>query len=136
MSKTNIITQEQKMQSLRHALLQTGYDMAASQAESMAEDDEFWGMHMIEGKINPKCIDICDQAGHSFYNNELDIWFEPDEEVFPEGCDAGGINELIENNGILDDEVFDLLYEGAANYINETYGEDWKDRFPEPQYNK
>lgn len=72
MSKTNIITQEQKMQSLRQALLQTGYDMAASQAESMAEDDE----------------------------------------------------------------VFDLLYEGAANYMNETYGEDWKDRFPEPQYNK
>lgn len=87
MSKTNIITQEQKMQSLRQALLQTGYDMVASQAEGMAEDEEFWGEHMIDGKINPKCIDINDQAGHSFYCNELDIWFEPDEEIFLEGCD-------------------------------------------------
>lgn len=136
MNKIKTITREQKTQSLCQSLLQAGYDMAASQAENMAEDKGSWGMHMIEGQINPKCIDICDQAGHAFYNNELDIWFEPDEEVFPDGCDAGGINELIENNGISDDEVFDLLYEGAANYINETYGEDWKEKFPEPQYNK
>lgn len=71
---------------------------------------------MIEDKINPKCIDISDQASHSFYNNKLDIWFEPDEEIFPEGCDEWELNGLIETNGISDDEVFDLLYEGANNY--------------------
>ena len=71
---------------------------------------------MIEDKINPKCIDISDQASHSFYNNKLDIWFEPDEEIFPEGCDEWELNGLIETNVISDDEVFDLLYEGANNY--------------------
>ena len=88
---------------------------------------------MIEGKINPKCIDISDQASHSFYNNELDIWFEPDEEIFPEGCGEWGLNGLIETNGISDDEVFDLLYEGANNYINRIYGKDWKEKYLEPK---
>ena len=77
---------------------------------------ESWGEDRIEDKINPKCIDISDQASHSFYNNKLDIWFEPDEEIFPEGCDEWELNGLIETNGISDDEVFDLLYEGANNY--------------------
>lgn len=108
--------------------------MASSQAESMEEDTESWGEDMIEGRINPKCIDISDQASHSFYNNELDIWFEPDEEIFPEGCDEWSINGLIETNGISDDEVFDLLYEGANNYINKIYGKDWKEKYPEPKY--
>ena len=67
------------------------------------------------------------------YNNELDIWFEPDEEIFPEGCGEWGLNGLIETNGISDDEVFDLLYEGANNYINEIYGKDWKEKYPEPK---
>ena len=108
--------------------------MASSQAESMEEDTESWGEDMIEGKINPKCIDISDQASHSFYNNELDIWFEPDEEIFPEGCGEWGLNGLIETNGISDDEVFDFLYEGADNYINKIYGKDWKEKYPEPKY--
>lgn len=97
-------------------MIEAGYDMASSQAESMEEDTESWGEDMIEDKINPKCIDISDQASHSFYNNKLDIWFEPDEEIFPEGCDEWELNGLIDTNGISDDEVFDLLYEGANNY--------------------
>ena len=134
MEDTKVFTQEQKTESLRKALIKAGYDMASSQAESMEEDTESWGDDMIEGKINPKCIDISDPASHSFYNNELDIWFEPDEEIFPEGCDEWGINGLIEINGISDDEVFDLLYEGANNYINKIYGKDWKEKYPEPKY--
>ena len=134
MEETKVFTQEQKTESLRKALIRAGYNMASSQAESMEEDVESWGEHMIDGRINPKCIDICDQASHSFYNNELDIWFEPDEEIFPEGCGEWGLNELIENNGISDDEVFGLLYKGADNYINEIYGKDWKERYPEPKY--
>ena len=31
-------------------------------------------------------------------------------------------------------EVFDLLYEGANNYINKIYGKDWKEKYPEPKY--
>lgn len=129
-----MFTQEQKTESLRKALIEAGYDMVSSQAESMEEDTESWGEDMIEGKINPKCIDISDQASHSFYNSELDIWFEPDEEIFPEGCDEWELNGLIETNGISADEVFDLLYEGANNYINEIYGKDWKENYPEPKY--
>ena len=83
MEETKVFTQEQKTESLRKALIEAGYDMASSQAESMAEDTESWGEYMIDGKINTKCIDISDQASHSLYNNELDIWFEPDEEIFP-----------------------------------------------------
>ena len=133
MDDTKVFTQEQKTESLRKALIKAGYDMASSQAESMEEDTESWAEDMIEGKITPKCIDICDQASHSFYNNELDLWFEPDEEIFPEGCGEWGLNGLIETNGISDDEVFDLLYEGANNYINEIYGKDWKEKYPEPK---
>ena len=77
-------------------MIEAGYDMASSQAESMEEDTESWGEDRIEDKINPKCIDISDQASHSFYNNKLDIWFEPDEEIFPEGCDEWELNGLIE----------------------------------------
>lgn len=117
MEETKVFTQEQKTESLRKALIEAGHDMASSQAESMEKDTESWGEDMIEGKINPKCIDISDQASHSFYNNELDIWFELDEEIFPEGCDEWGLNGHIETNGISDDEFFDLLYEGANNYI-------------------
>ena len=133
MDDTKVFSQEQKTESLRKALIEAGYDMASSQAESMEEDTESWGEDMIEGRINPKCIDIRDQASHSFYNNELDIWFEPDEEIFPEGWDEWGLNGLIETNGISDDEVFDLLYEGADNYINKIYGKDWKEKYPEPK---
>lgn len=129
-----MFTQEQKTESLRKALMEAGYDMVSLQAESMEEDTESWGEDMIEGKINPKRIDISDQASHSFYNSELDIWFEPDEEIFPEGCDEWELNGLIETNGISDDEVFDLLYEGANNYINEIYGKDWKENYPKPKY--
>ena len=118
---------------MRKALIEAGYDMASSQAESMEEDAESWGEDMIEDKINPKCIDISDQASHSFYNNKLDIWFEPDEEIFPEGCDEWELNGLIETNVISDDEVFDLLYEGANNY-KKIYGKDWKEKYPEPKY--
>ena len=92
MEDTKVFTQEQKTESLRKALIEAGYDMASSQAESMEEDTESWGEYMIDGKINPKCIDISDQASHSFYNNELD-----------------------------------------DNYINEIYGEDWKEKYPEPK---
>lgn len=115
MEETKVFTQEQKTESLRKALIEAGYDMVSSQAESMEEDTESWGEDMIDGKINPKCIDISDQASHSFYNSELDIWFEPDEEIFPEGCDEWELNGLIETNGISDDDVFDLLYESAYN---------------------
>lgn len=66
----------------------------------MSKDTDFWDEHIIDSKINPRCIDISDQAGHSFYNNELDIWFEPDETVFPEGCDEWGLNDLVAKNGI------------------------------------
>ena len=134
MEETKVFTQEQKTESLRKALIETGYDMASSQAESMEEDVESWGEHMIDGRINPKCIDICDQASHSFYNNELDIWFEPDEEIFLEGCDEWGLNGLIETNGISDEDIFDLLYKGSDNYINEIYDEGWKEKHPEPKY--
>ena len=127
MDDTKVFTQEQKTESLRKALIEAGYDMASSQAESMGED-------MIQGNITPKCIDISDQASHSFYNNELDIWFEPDEEIFPEGCGEWGLNGLIETNGISDDDVFDLLYEGSYNYINKIYGKGWKEKYPEPKY--
>ena len=114
-------------------MIEVGYDMASSQAESMEEDTESWGEDMIEDKINPKCIDISDKASHSFYNNKLDIWFEPDEEIFPEDCDEWDLNGLIETNGISDDEVFDFLYEGANNY-KKIYGKDWKEKYPEPKY--
>lgn len=127
-------TKEQKIESLRHSLIKAGFDMASSQAESMADDLESWGDYMVDGKINPHCIDICDQASHSFYNNELDIWFEPDESIFSEEYTEWGINELIERYGISDDEVFDLLYEGASNFIKTVYGERWKTNYSEPVY--
>jgi len=128
------ISRRQKTESLRNALVRAGYDMAASQAESMADDTSFWGKNMIEGKINPKCIDICDQAGQSFYSSEMDIWFKPDKEMFPDSYCEKGLNELIESNGITDDEVFNLLYEGEGIYINERYGADWREKYPEPKY--
>lgn len=130
MKKVEVFTQEQKTDSLRKALIEAGYEMASSQVEDMEEDVSFWGENMIDGRINPYCIDICDQASHSFYCNELDIWIEPDEKIFPEGCSEGGLNELIENNFISDEEVFELLYEGANNYINKVYGKDWKEKYP------
>lgn len=134
MEEANAFSQEQKTESLRKALIGAGYDMAAYQAESMEEDHDSWHEHIINGKINPKCIDISDQAGHSFYNNEMDIWLEPDEETFPEEYDECGLNGLIEKNGISDDEIFDLLNEGAAKFINDNYGKDWKENYPEPKY--
>ena len=40
MDDTKVFTQEQKTESLRKALIEAGYDMASSQAESMEEDFE------------------------------------------------------------------------------------------------
>ena len=135
MNTLNNNSHAQKTASLRNALIHAGYDMAASQVNGMYEDEDYWGSYMIDGKINSKCIDISEQASRSFYSNELDIWLEPDEEVFPEGCGEWGLNELIEDNGISDEEVFDLLYKGADNYIIENYGADWKEKNPDPKYN-
>ena len=56
MNDTKVFTQEKKTESLRKALIEAGYDMASSQAESMEEDTESWGEDIIEGKINPKCF--------------------------------------------------------------------------------
>lgn len=58
MDDTKVFTQEQKTESLRKALIEAGYDMASSQAESMKEDTESWGEDMIEGKINSECFGI------------------------------------------------------------------------------
>lgn len=33
-----------------------------------------------------------------------------------------------------DDEVFDLLNKGATKYINENYGKEWNENYPEPKY--
>lgn len=49
-------TQEHKKESLRNALIDVGYDMAASQVEGMIKDENAWGEFIIDGKINPKCI--------------------------------------------------------------------------------
>ena len=43
MDDTKVFIQEQKTESLRKALIEAGYDMASSQAESMEEDTESWG---------------------------------------------------------------------------------------------
>lgn len=43
MEETKVFTQEQKTESLRKALIEAGYDMASSQAESMEEDTESFG---------------------------------------------------------------------------------------------
>lgn len=58
MEETKVFTQEQKTDSLRKALIEAGYDMASSQAESMVEDTESWREDMIDDKINPKCFGI------------------------------------------------------------------------------
>lgn len=58
MDDTKVFTQEQKTESLRKTLIEVGYDMASSQAESMEEDTESWGEDIIVGKINPKCFGI------------------------------------------------------------------------------
>lgn len=58
MDDTKMFIQEQKTESLRKALIEAGYDMASSQAESMEEDTESWGEDIIVGKINPKCFGI------------------------------------------------------------------------------
>lgn len=128
----NKFSKKQEIESLRLTLVGAGYNMANSQRESMEEDEECWGEYMIEGKINPWCIDISDQAAHAFYSNELDGWVEVDEETFPKGCGEWGVLGLIDEYGMNDNEVFGLLHEGAANYINDIYGEGWKDNFPEP----
>ena len=51
MEDTKVFTQEQKTESLRKAFIGAGYDMASSQAESMEEDVESWGEHMIDGRL-------------------------------------------------------------------------------------
>ena len=134
MEEAIVFNQKQKKESLRKALIGAGYDMATSQTESMEEDLDSWHDYIIDNKINPKCIDISDQAGHSFYNNEMDMWFELDEIIFPEGCGKWGINNFLEKNEISDDEVFGLIYEGAIKYINDNYGKNWKEKYPEPKF--
>ena len=62
------------------------------------------------------------------------MWFELDEIIFPEGCGKWGINNFLEKNGISDDEVFALLYEGAIKYINDNYSKNWKEKYPEPKF--
>ena len=127
--------QEHKSESLRKALIEAGYDMASSQVELMTEDIDYWGEYMIEGKINPKCIDIGEQASHSFYSYELDSWVYLDENEFPEAISCKELYDLIEKNGISDEEVFVLLDKGQNKYIIDNYGEDWKEKYPEPDYN-
>lgn len=86
---------------------------------------------MIDGKINPKCIDISDQASHSFYNNELDIWLNQMRKFSLKVVMSG---DLIDSLKIMLFQLmrcFYLLYEGAANYVNEIYSEGRKDRYPE-----
>ena len=70
MDDTKVYTQEQKTESLRKALIEAGYDMASSQAESMEEDTESWGEDIIEGKINPKCFGIrCYKTKSVFFHD-------------------------------------------------------------------
>ena len=56
MDDTKAFTQEQKTESLRKALIEAGYDMASSQAESMEEDYRFHGTAGIGllSKTDPK----------------------------------------------------------------------------------
>ena len=62
----NNYTHIQKTASLRNALVPAGYDMTASQVNGMYEEKDYWGSYMIDGRINPKCIDISEQASQSF----------------------------------------------------------------------
>lgn len=132
MTKDTESTQDPKSESLRKALIEAGYDMASWLAKDLAENTEDWGEYMIEGKINPKCIDIGEIASHSFYSYELDSWVYLDEFEFPEALCSKELYDLIKKNGISDEEVFVLLDQGGNNYIIENYGEDWKEKYPEP----
>ena len=51
MNRTNSIGKAEKTESLRNSLIMAGYDMAASQAKDMSEDEDYWGSYMIDGKI-------------------------------------------------------------------------------------
>ena len=92
MNTLNNIIHTQKTASLHNAFIHAGYDMVASQVNGMYEDEDYWGSFMINGKINHRCIDISEQASHSFYSNELDIWFQPNEAVFSECSSDGDMN--------------------------------------------
>ena len=80
---------------MRKALIEAGYDMASSQAERMEEDRESWREDIIEDKINPKCIDISDQASHSFYNNKLDIWLSQMRRSFQKAVMNGNLMDSL-----------------------------------------
>ena len=54
MEEAIVFNQKQKKESLRKALIGAGYDMAASQAESMEEALDSWHDYIIDNKINPK----------------------------------------------------------------------------------
>lgn len=133
MSNTNTIN-DHKTESIRKSLLRAGYDMAAVQAESMEEDSEYWESNIINGKINPKCIDISDQASHSFYCGEFGNWCKLDKDVFPENLVDIDIYTILEDNGFSDDVIYDLLFDGANVFITEVYGQDWKEKYPDPIY--
>lgn len=47
MEEANAFSQEQKTESLRKALIGAGYDMAASQAESMGDGQDFLTMKYL-----------------------------------------------------------------------------------------
>lgn len=127
-------TYDDKAQLLRQSIIDTGYGFAAYQDESMSEDLDNWKKIIIEGRINPKYIDIDEQAGHAVDCDGLDYFMDLDYDVFPEARDFEDINDFFEHYGISYNVIFELLEIGKNKYIAEEYGCDWEDKYPDPIY--
>lgn len=128
-SPNNLISQEQVLESIRQSLIEAGYAMAKSHAISMEEEPEEWGDNIINGKINPNCIDIESTASHAVYCHEIDSWLDLDTEIFAIDINFD-IYELFYKFGVNDREIFRLIDAGANKFIEETYGVNWVSEYP------
>lgn len=127
-----LFLEEKATDSLRQSLIDAGYSMARSQALSIEENIEDWQSNIINGRINPKCIDITDQAWHAYYCFEIDTWMVIDEQQFPNCKGSKEVYDLLDKYDFTDDYVLECLYEGNTRYLNDKYGMNWSSEYPEP----
>lgn len=112
-----------KVESLKQAVIEAGYDYAKNFFEDYPVDDDDTKLHDV--RLDPNTLSIYDAPAEILGGRECpDEYIKLDTELFPGEYNREGMLRLMES--ILEGEEDYLFIEGEKNYITEIYGENWE----------
>ena len=120
---------ELSQKSLLASLTKWGYEQTETVFNFFSNDNSLdSSCYLEDGRISPRTFDMCDQPAQWLYDEDFTS-IVLDREVFPNEFSFKELSELIFQLNWND--IMEAVYVGVHHYIEETYGKDWQELYPE-----